>query len=483
MAQENTVNVDMSKVNKAKWWQVLGFSFNNASTNAVYLVFMLYFLVYATEIYGFSALLVGGIMTGARLFDAVTDPLIGLLIDRTDTKFGRFRPWILGGAFVSSITFILMFSGIETGSQIGNLILIVALYVVWVIGYTAQTACTKSAQTIVSSVPEQRSMVNALGQLYTVLLYMLAMAGGMPIINALGGVSTSNAWRVIGIIFASVQLLFGVFTVLGLKGKDVRENYKKIEVTEKAKLKDYLRLFGKNRALQMLIVAASTNKIAQTMVGSLTVLFYFYVAQNQALQSTVTLLGMPIAIAMTFLVIPLIKRYGRKEMFSFSSWGGFLFGIASIFLVFLKPSNMLWLVFVMGMNAILASGTKDTNLISMIGDAADYHYYKYNKFIPGMIGTAFSFIDKIVSSFGSLIIGAVLTAVGFVSITDTPQTSSMFWTVLIMYFGLPALGHFFSIIGMKFHPLDKKTHEKMLVDLAERDKVYDKNEISENELV
>jgi len=242
----------------------------------------------------------------------------------------------------------------------------------------------------------------------------------------------------------------------------------KLDVPEKAKIKDYFKLFGKNRALQMLVVAASTNKIAQTMVGSLTVLFYFYVAQNQALQSSVPVITMPIMILTTFLVIPLIKKYGRKEMFSASSWGGFLFGVAAIFLVYINPSSMIWLVLVTGINMILIAGTGDTNLISMIGDAADYHYYKYGKFIPGMIGTAFSLIDKLVSSFGTLIIGVVLTKVGFVNIDTTPQSSRMFWAVLIMYFGLPALGHLFSIIGMKFHPLDKETHQKMIVDLAQK---------------
>lgn len=469
MTQENTGKSDISNINKAKGWQVLGFSFNNASTNAVYLVFMLYFLVYCTSIYGFSALLVGAIMTGARLFDAVTDPIIGLLIDRTNTKFGRFRPWILGGSIVSAVTFVLMFSGIKTGSATGDLALIIALYVAWVLGYTAQTACTKSAQTIISSIPEQRSMVNALGQLYTVIIYMFAMAAGMPIINSLGGTSVPAAWKAIGIIFAAVQLLFGLFTVLGLKGKDTAENYMKLDVPEKAKIKDYFKLFGKNRALQMLVVAASTNKIAQTMVGSLTVLFYFYVAQNQELQSSVPVMTMPIMILTTFLVIPLIKKYGRKEMFSASSWGGFLFGIAAIFLVYINPSSMIWLVLVTGINMILIAGTGDTNLISMIGDAADYHYYKYGKFIPGMIGTAFSLIDKLVSSFGTLIIGIVLTKVGFVNIDTTPQSSRMFWAILIMYFGLPALGHLFSIIGMKFHPLDKETHQKMILDLAQKD--------------
>ena len=468
MAQENMVQsqTETAKLNKAKWWQVLGFSFNNASTNAVFLVFTLYFLVYVTEIYGISPILVGAIMTGARLFDAVTDPIIGMLIDRTDTKFGRFRPWILGGAVVSALTFVLMFSGIKTGTDTGNLILIIVLYVVWVLGYTAQTACTKSAQTIVSSVPEQRSTINALGQLYTVILYMFAMAAGMPIIAAMGGVNVPEAWKVIGIIFAGVQLLFGIFTILGLKGKDVKENYNKLEATERAKIKDYLKLFGKNRALQMLIVAASTNKIAQTMIGSLTVLFYFYVAQNQDLQSSVSLITMPIMIIMTFLIIPIIKRYGRKETFAASSWGGFIFGIAAIFLVYLNPGNMWWLVLIMGLNMILTSGTGDTNLISMIGDAADYHYWEYGKFIPGMIGTAFSLIDKVISAFGALIMTAVLTQVGFESMTVTPLSPKIFWAVLAMYFGLPALGHMFSVIGMKFHPLDKKTHEKMLVELA-----------------
>lgn len=468
MAQENTVKVDMSKVNRAKWWQVLGFSFNNASTNSVFLVLMTYFLVYCTSVYGFSPILVGSVMMGTRLFDAFTDPLIGMLIDRTNTRFGRFRPWMLGGAIISVVTFTLMFSGIRTGSQTGDLVLIIGLYAVWVIGYTMQTACTKSAQTILTSVPTQRSTNSALGSFYTLALYMLAMAGGMPILNAFGGTSSPEAWKVLAMIFAGVQMLFAIFSILGLTGKDVKENYENLEVTEKAKVKDFLKLFGKNRALQMLVVAASTNKIAQTMVGQLLVLFYFYVVKNQALQSTVPLMTMPLMLVSAFLIIPFIKRFGRREVFAFSSWGGFLFGIAAIFLILINPGSMWLLVAVMGFNMLLISGTGDTNLIPMIGDAADYHYYKYGKFLPGMIGTAFSFIDKIVSSFGALIIGVVLSSVGFESIDVTPQTSAMFWAVLIMYFGIPAFGHLCSIIGMKFHPLDKKTHEKMLVDLAER---------------
>ncbi len=460
-----------TKINRSKGGQLLGFSFNNASTNAVFLLISLYFLIYCTEVYGFSALLVGAIMTGTRLFDAITDPIIGLYIDRTNTKFGRFRPWILGGAVLSAIMFVLMFSGLKTGSDIGNVILIIAMYSVWVIGYTMQTACTKSGQNIMTSVPKQRSLINALGTVFIIPIYLMAMAAVLPLIENMGGITAGGAWRNIGLIFAGIQLLFAIFVVLGMRKKDIPENYLKLEATNRPRFRDYISVFKTNRALQMLIVAASTNKITQTMQAGLTVLFYFYVAKNQALQSTVPTIIMPIMIIAMFIMIPLITKYGRKETFTFSSWGGFVFGIAAIFLVSLNPSNMIWLVLIMGLNMLLIAGAQDINIISMIADSADYEYYKNNRFIPGMIGTSFSLIDKVISSFGTLIIGWVLTGVGFESISTTPQTSTMFWVILVMYFGLPAIGHLCSIIAMKYYPLDKKSHLKMNEELAARDAV------------
>ena len=459
-----------AKVNKAKGGQLLGFSFNGASTNTVWNFISLYFLVYCTEIYGFSPLLVGSIMMGTRIFDAVTDPFIGVLIDNTNTRFGRFRPWIMGGAILSGAMIVLMFSGIQTGSYIGNLILMIAIYSVWVLGYTAQTSC-KSVQNILTAVPKQRSIVNAFGTLFSILAYLFAMAGALPIIKSVGGIANSGAWRIAGVIFASVQLLFAVFVVLGIRKKDVPENYVKLEVKEKPKLKDFIGIFKTNKALQMLIIAASTNKITQTMQSGLTVLLFVYVAQNQSFQSTVPLITVPFMLIATFIFIKFIDKYGRKETFTFSSWGGLLFGLAAIALVPINPSNFIWLVVIASINLIISAGTGDINILSMIADSADYEYCKKNRFVPSMIGAAFSLVDKLISSFATLIIGAILTGVGFVSITETAPSPLMFWVVLAMYFGFPAFGHLCSVISMRFYPLDKKTHEKMLAQLAEKDKL------------
>ncbi len=456
------------KLNKASKGEVFGFSFNNASTNAVFLALSLYFLVYCTSYYGMSPIIVGFIMTGTRLFDAVTDPIIGLLIDRTDTRFGRFRPWIFGGAIISALMFVFMFSGIRTGAIIGDYVLITVFYSIFIIGYTMQTACTKSAQTILTSDMKQRTMVNSLGMVWTMVVYAVAMGMIMPIVNGGGGVAVALGWQRAAIAVAGIQLFFAAFVVFALRKKDVKENYGDIGRKNQPKIMDYLDVFQKNKALQMLIVAASTNKIAQTLQSGMTVVFYFYVVQNQKLQGVVPLATMLLLVIFMFCSIGFINKYGRVEVFKWSSLGGCIYGFLMIPLIAVNPSNPGWLIAVFAVNQLLIAGTTDQNLMSMIGDAADYEYYINDRFIPGMIGTSFSLIDKVVSSLSTTFVGVILGAVGFVGLNETPASPKMFWTILIAYCAVPAIGHFFSVIGMHFHPLKKNVHDEMLIDLAKR---------------
>ena len=466
------MNIRNVQLNKARWWEIGGFSFNNASTNAVWALISTYYLVYTTEIYGFPAVLVGAIMTGTRVFDAFTDPLIGVLIDRTHTRFGRFRPWILGGALLSAVMIVLMFSGIRTGSTAGDLVLAIVLYSLWVLGYTAQTACTKSAQNIVSSVRKQRSILNALGSVNTVLVQLAALVIVMPVVSFFGGIRQASAWTIAGLIFGGIQLLYALLSVLGLSQKDVPERYTKIEHNSNTlpRFRDYAAIFKSNRALQMLIVAASTNKITQTMQSGLIVLLFFYVARNPGLQGMVTSITVGASVLAMLLIIRPIERYGRKEVFTVSSWGGFIFGITAIFLISVAPENPIWLIAVASVYMVLIAGTGDMNVISMVGDAADYEQYLTGRFIPGMIATAFSLIDKLISAFGGLIIGTILTAIGFVSVSETAPSDILFWGTLIMYYGFPAIGHLCSIVAMKYYPLNKKVHTEMLNELAELEK-------------
>ena len=92
-------------INRAKLWQVVFFSFNNSATNTN-LAMMAFFMVFTQNILGMASVLVGGIATGMRVFDALTDPIVGFLIDKTDGKFGKYRPYMVIGSVIMNVSFV-----------------------------------------------------------------------------------------------------------------------------------------------------------------------------------------------------------------------------------------------------------------------------------------------------------------------------------------------------------------------------------------
>ncbi|MCD6482352.1 MAG: MFS transporter [Candidatus Izimaplasma sp.] len=452
--------------NRANIWQLIGFAGNNAATNALFVVLGSFFLVYGSDVYGYTTLLIGFVMGGTRIFDAITDPLIGILVDKTNTKLGRFRPWMIAGSLLANLMFLILFWGIDLGNSTLNLVFIIAIYVIWVIGYTFQTSISKAGQNVLTSDPKQRTTLNAISGMFSVVVFMSAFIL-YPIVIPQGFTNIAANWQKLAIIMVVVQLFFTLIAVLGIWKKDVPENYEIGTVTENPKIKDYISLFKGNKALQMLIVAASTNKITMTIGNGLLVFFYAYVVKNPAMQSSVTPVTIIFMILATVSILIYTNKVGRKKAFTILSIGAMTWGILSIFILPFAPSSFLMLVFVLGVNAFFMGGT-DLNVIPMIGDAADYENYTNGRFIPGMIGTSFSLIDKLVSSLGTVISGALLTMLGFVSLTSTPTSDKLFWGILIAYFIFPAFGHLCSIIAMKYYPIDNDFMNHMHKTLEER---------------
>ncbi len=447
--------------------QLLGFSFCNASSN-VWLIFVLYFfMVYCTEVYKFSPMVAGLIMTGTRLFDAVTDPVIGLLIDKTDTKIGRFRPWIIGAMILGNLGFIGIFSGIRFGSTTLDIIFVSTVYCLWILGYTFQNTVTKAAQCIMTNKPKQRTMINAFGAVWAYPIIIFITSYTITLVQKFGGdIANPAGWRMVALIIVIINIILSSFVIIGMWKKDVPENYLNTSSgAELPKFKDYVGIIKSNQVLRMLIVAASTNKLASTIRSGLAVVFFFYVAGSLELQKEVQPATMIIAFFGLILAVIITNKLGRKKTFTISSWGAMIWGVIAIFLIPINPSSALWLILILGIDGIIASGAQDVNIISMVGDATDYELWKNGRFIPGMIGTLFSLVDKTISAFSSTINGFVLTMLGFVSITETPASDQLFWGVLLLYFLVPAFGHLCSIIAMKYYPLDNETHRIMLEEL------------------
>ena len=151
-------------LNRAKTYQLVLFPLNNGATNVYYVLVLSYIATFGSKVLALSMIFASVMVTGMRLFDAITDPIIGALMDRTNGKFGKFRPFMVIGNLIMAASILVLYCLtplIPASSMFLRYAAFVALYAVWVIGYTFQTSCTRSGQTVLTNDPKQRPLFTA----------------------------------------------------------------------------------------------------------------------------------------------------------------------------------------------------------------------------------------------------------------------------------------------------------------------------------
>lgn len=162
--------VETTTYNRAKMWQIALFSCNNAATNVT--LFLVGFYAFFTQnVLGLAAVVVGAIAMAVRIFDAVIDPIFGFILDRTNGKFGKFRPYMLLGNVIMFITVVILFNVPSSMSVNSKYFVTVLLYVIYMIGYTFQTTVTKGAQVCLTNDPKQRPVIVMFDSINTALVF------------------------------------------------------------------------------------------------------------------------------------------------------------------------------------------------------------------------------------------------------------------------------------------------------------------------
>ena len=274
---------------------------------------------------------------------------------------------------------------------------------------------------------------------------------------------------------AFMSLAFTIVAIIAITPKD-RPEFFGTGKAVKIGLKDYWDTLKNNRAIQMLILSASTDKLgAQAKSSAVGVAMFACMSGSIKLQGTVTALTMVPGVILTFLSVSLLAtRLGQKRAMVIGSIGGLIINILLGCLWFFgDPSTMTsdpatgalnWGFFTIvhiGLSVLLAGcqGISGNIVIPMTADCADYEVYRSGRYVPGLMGTLFSFVDKLVSSFAPMIAGIVFAACGFVdhnpSLGDvvTPQLRA---GIVFLAFGMISLGLICNLIAMKFYPLSKE---------------------------
>ena len=267
--------------NNAKLWQIGFFSLNNCATN-IAMFLMMQYSYFTQNVLGLAAAIVGLIATGTRIFDAVTDPLVGFLVDRTNGRFGKFRPYMLVGNIIIWCSLIVIFNTPSSWGISRKYIFTTVFYVIYIIGYTCQTVVTKAGQAVLTNNPKQRPIFagfdSVLTQMASALVPMLITTilaekysvGEFVGENGKGlGMINPAMWKEAVIILAVISFVFTILAIIGISAKDRPEFFGQAGSQPKVKFRDYKDIVMHNRPIQMLIISGVIAFVLGLFLGVL----------------------------------------------------------------------------------------------------------------------------------------------------------------------------------------------------------------------
>lgn len=468
-------------IHRAKLWEIGFYALNNTSTN-IYMMIFMYVSYFLVGIVGTTVVFAGSITTIMRIWDGVTDPLIGYVVDKTNGKFGKNRPFILIGNLILLVASFIIFKITPTLPMVARLPFYIVLYMFYIIGYTCQCVVTKSAQTCLTNDPGQRPIFAMFDTIYNALVFaIMPLVVTSVLMPKYGGNSALNnpdffmgLWGTL----APLSLVLAFMAIIGLWRKD-RVEYYGTGVVRRITFRDYWEVLKSNRAIQMLVVSASSDKLSMSMRSNsiIYVMLYGVICGNYALYGSMSALTTVPNIVVTLLLMNFVARkMGQKAAMLAGTWGGIITAILTFFLfLFGDPTTFSFTnisFFTVGFVVlfILMSGFSSMSsniVIPMTADCADYEVYRSGKYVPGLMGTLFSFVDKMISSLAGMFVSLMIAAIGFKTAQptpDTPYTTSIFWVTMACFLGAPVLGWICNLVAMKYYPLTKE----MMIEIQEK---------------
>ena len=497
MSKENVVAND--GVNRAKLYQLALFPMNNGATNVYFVLILSYITYFGNGVLGIALMFASLMVTGMRVFDAITDPIIGALMDRTCTKFGKFRPFMVMGNAIMAISVAILYlltPMIPETMMVARYAAYILLYAVWVIGYTFQTSVTRSGQTVLTNDPKQRPLFTIFNTIAS-LVGMGAMQVMAPIIADMGhGYTTAGFYQIFTPVGIVVSIILTILAIIGISEKD---NPKYFGIgggkQEQIKISEYVALIKNNKPLQRLMIAGGGCKLALSVATNGAVLCMLYgcmMGDYGQFYLPMMVVGYVFSAPFFGLTVNTSQKYGQKASLQRYVTVALVAYVGVVIMLALwQPGNpalslslmadgklainlytvLFILFFGIGYGAYYSTADMP---IPMVADCSDYETYSSGKYVPGIIGTLFSLVDKLVSSMASLVVTVALMTIGVSKLpdVDSPYVDGMNWVVIALFCLVPMVAWILTLWAMKGYELSgPRMKEIQAINLARKELV------------
>lgn len=466
-----------------------GFSYSlcGFGQNLICTIIGSYLTVFMTDAIGFNALAVAFLMLGARIFDALNDPIMGSIVDRTRTKWGKCRPYMKWMAFPIAIMTAICFLPWYPQSD-GGFAAISVMYVVWGIIYTVADVPYWGLSTAMSNDTYRR------GNLLTIArLFCTAGAGIVTVItpiitdNMTKGLDPVAKGEMLKWIYFVIAIVCCVIAVplffLGFKNTTERN----ISTENPPSLGHNLKLLFKNKPLMLIVLSGigGAARMLFTYTGGL--YFAKYIMDKESMYSLFTMAIVPGGLIASLLVPWCTKKFGKRNTYIWSHIVGgvamliaFIVGIACDRGAYTSTATTVVLLIALVIAGI-PSGFGNIVTYAMIGDTVEYLELKTGERAEGICFAMQTLINKIGMAVGAFV-GVLAYYMAGVAANDassvTPEGKDTMWFMLV---GIAAISFFLTVIPLFFYKFNEKQQQEAKAEIEARK--HAKAEQSSEELI
>jgi len=440
------------------------FGLGTIGRDMFYTMVSMYVMVFITEVLivpDQTLALMTGVFLVLRIFDAFNDPIMGVLVDNTKSRYGKFKPGILIGAIVGAVSMLLMFTDLGL-TGIAYAAVFAVSYLLWDLFYGLNDIAYWSMLPALSTDQKQREKIGSFARICANIGLFVCVVGIIPATNALGDAfgSLKQGWFYFALIIVALMLGFQAITLIGVK--EQKGFFKEEDTTS---LRDMFRVIFKNDQLLWVAISMSLFMIGYTTTASFGVHYFKYAYGDENMYSMFALvLGVSQLTALAVFTW-FSKRFTRKNLYT----GATALVVAGYLLFFFAPMNMMF-IGAAGILIFVGQAFIQMLMLMFLADTIEYGQLKLGKRNESVTFSVQPFINKIGGALASGVLGVTLIVSGINSAETSADVTAggitiMKVSMMLIPLATIALGYF---IYMKKFKIDETMHAEIVSKLKER---------------
>ncbi|MCE5185243.1 MAG: MFS transporter [Planctomycetaceae bacterium] len=460
----------------------IGYSLGDSAANFIFQTMMILQMSFYTDTFGISAAEAGWLLLVARVWDAFFDPMMGVIADRTKSRWGKFRPWILWTAIPFGIMGFLTFSTPALGHT-GKLIYAYVTYIVLMTVYSANNLPYSALSGVMTGDVVERTSLSSYRFTFAMLAALAIQGMALPMVKYFGKGDNALGYQWTMGIFCTLAVVFFVITFLATKERIKPDPSQKTSI-----MQDFADLLRNGPWITMFLLTIAIF-ITLAMRGGDMIYFFKYYMDPAVMTSLLDKIGLAGAerdadtiagrvfslfnvcgLVTTLIGIGFSKslamRYGKRNVFIV---GLTLTTVLWVFFIFIPPAGVLAAIILQAVSQ-LAYGVTVPLLWAMMGDVADYSEWKTGRRATGVVFAAIVFGLKAGLGFGGAIGGWILAHYGYIA--NVQQTERALLGIRLTASIFPAIPFAIGVVLLFFYAINRSIEFKMQDELTARRKQY-----------